>query len=82
MPLAQDPYIAAKSLNIFCEIPAHDYQHVNAGEIVDRILQSRARYEERQRVKGVKGFGEEATRRREILEQAAKTAQEQRKGLA
>jgi ethanolamine-phosphate cytidylyltransferase len=78
MPFAQDPYMAAKALNIFSEIPAHDYQHVNAGEIVDRILKSRARYEERQRVKGVKGLGEDATRRREVLEQEAKEAYNQR----
>ena len=82
MPLAHDPYIAAKSLNVFREVPAHDYQHVNAGEIVDRILKSRARYEERQRVKGVKGLGEEATKIREVLEQEAKDAQKQRRGPA
>jgi len=29
-------------------------------------------YEERQRVKGVKGLGEEAARRREIMEEEAK----------
>jgi ethanolamine-phosphate cytidylyltransferase len=82
MPLAQDPYIAAKSLKVFCEVPTHDYQHVNAGEIVDRILKSRARYEERQRVKGVKGLGEEASRRREVLEQEAKHTQAHRNGPA
>ncbi|KAF2665273.1 phosphoethanolamine [Microthyrium microscopicum] len=72
MPFIQDPYSAAKSLGIFIEVSTHDFSHVNAGEIVERILQSRALYEERQRVKGVKGLGEEATRTREILEEEAR----------
>jgi ethanolamine-phosphate cytidylyltransferase len=67
MPLNYDPYTYAKELGIFREVPAHDFQHVNAGEIVDRILKSRAMYEEMQRVKGVKGLGEEAEKKRQKL---------------
>ncbi|KAF1988080.1 hypothetical protein K402DRAFT_352897 [Aulographum hederae CBS 113979] len=71
MPLTHDPYKAAKELGIFQEVPAHAFQHVNAGEIVERILKSRAMYEERQRVKGVKNVGEEAVRKREDMEREA-----------
>jgi ethanolamine-phosphate cytidylyltransferase len=77
MPHAHDPYEAAKHLNIFTEVPSHEFDHVNAGEIVERILRSRARYEERQRNKGVKGLGEEAIKRREDLEAEAKKRQEE-----
>ena len=76
MPTIFDPYEEAKQLGIYKELPSHDYEHVNAGEIVDRILKGRAMYEERQRVKGVKGVGEEAVRRREDMER--KAAQEQK----
>lgn len=58
-------------MDIFKVIGTHDFQDINAGEIVDRIMRSRALYEERQRVKGVKGIGEEAQRRREVLEREA-----------
>lgn len=58
-------------MNIFKVIGTHDFQDINAGEIVDRIMRSRALYEERQRVKGVKGIGEEAQRRREVMEREA-----------
>jgi ethanolamine-phosphate cytidylyltransferase len=78
MPMTTDPYSPAKYLGIFQEIPSHDFDHVNAGEIVQRILGSKAMYEERQRVKGVKGLGEEAARRREVLEQEAKRRNEKR----
>lgn len=67
-PSGQDPYADAKELGLFREIKAHSYSHVNAAEIVGRILKSREQYEERQRVKGVKGIGEEAVRRREDME--------------
>ena len=72
MPGSHDPYTYAKDLKVFREVPAHDFQHVNAGEIVERILKSRAMYEERQRVKGVKGIGEDAVRKREKMEEEAK----------
>lgn len=65
-PLPYDPYADARRLGIFEEIPRHDFQEVNAGEIVERITRSRARFEERQRAKGVKSVGEEEVRRREM----------------
>lgn len=68
-----DPYAAAKKLDIYKEIPAHPYKEVNAETIVDRIMKSRAMYEERQRAKGVKGLGEEGIKRRETMEQEAKS---------
>jgi ethanolamine-phosphate cytidylyltransferase len=68
MPLTYDPYTAPKEMGIYREIGNHDFAGVNAGEIVQRILKSRDMYEERQRVKGVKGIGEEAQRRRERME--------------
>ena len=49
---------------------------VNAGQIVQRIMKSRDMYEERQRVKGVKGIGEEAQRTREKLEAEQKLKEE------
>ena len=55
-------------MGIYKEIGQHDFAGVNAGQIVQRIMKSRDMYEERQRVKGVKGIGEEAKRRRENLE--------------
>lgn len=64
----QDPYLDTKVLGIYKEISTHKYAHINAEEIVNRILKSREMYEERQRVKGVKGIGEEAVRRREQME--------------
>jgi ethanolamine-phosphate cytidylyltransferase len=69
MPLTYDPYKAAKDMNIYREIGTHDFASVNAGQIVQRILKSRAVYEERQRQKGVKAVGENAQRVREILEE-------------
>ncbi len=69
MPLTYDPYVAAKEMSIYREIEEHEFAHVNAGQIVERIMQSRVMYEERQRVKGVKGIGEEAQRIRERMEE-------------
>ncbi|KAL2833648.1 hypothetical protein BJY01DRAFT_90251 [Aspergillus pseudoustus] len=59
IPLAYDPYTAPKRMGIFRETTDHDFQHVNAGEIVDRILKSREAYEARQRAKLQKGATEE-----------------------
>lgn len=78
MPLTYDPYAAARELGIFGEIPTHDYAHVNAGEIVERILKSRTLYEARQKMKGVKSGVEEVTKRREELEAESKARQELR----
>jgi ethanolamine-phosphate cytidylyltransferase len=72
MPLTYDPYTAPKEMGIYREIGNHEFAGVNAGEIVQRILKSRDMYEERQRVKGVKGIGEEAQRRRERMEEEQK----------
>ena len=72
--------MAAKELGIFQEIGKHDFQDVNAGEIVQRILKSRMKYEERQRVKGEKAAGEDAVRRRETSEQEAEALKQERTG--
>ncbi|KAH8685976.1 phosphoethanolamine cytidylyltransferase-like protein [Tricladium varicosporioides] len=72
MPLTYDPYTAPKEMGIYREIGMHEYAGVNAGQIVQRIMKSRDMYEERQRVKGVKGIGEEAQRRREQMEEEQK----------
>ncbi len=69
MPLTYDPYAAARKMGIYKEIGSHEFSAVNAGQIVQRIMKSRDMYEERQRVKGVKGIGEEAQRRRERMEE-------------
>ncbi|PVH95523.1 hypothetical protein DM02DRAFT_617864 [Periconia macrospinosa] len=68
MPLTYDSYAIAKQLNLYREIDNHNFQNVNAGEIVSRIMKGRALYEERQRAKGEKGITEEAERRRQDLE--------------
>ena len=66
MPLTYDPYSAPRAMGIFRQVGSHDYQGVNAEEIVQRIMKSRAMYEERQRLKGVKAIGEEAKRNEEM----------------
>ena len=78
MPLTYDPYAHAKSLNIYREIANHDFQNVNAGEIVARIMKGRAMYEERQRMKGEKGVTEEAEKRRQELEREAERERRRR----
>lgn len=77
MPSTYDPYADAKAMGILREVEQHPYAHVNAGEIVMRIMKGRQAFEERQRRKGEKTVGEEAVRQREILEQeqAAKEAE-------
>lgn len=74
-----DAYADAKALNIFLETPPHSFQDVNAAHIVQRILDNKAQYEERQRKKGVKGVGEEATRRREQMQRDAEAVAKKRK---
>ncbi|KAL9030907.1 MAG: hypothetical protein Q9196_001015 [Gyalolechia fulgens] len=71
MPLTYDPYVGAKDLGIYRQIGGHDFQNVNAGEIVQRILRSRQMFEERQRRKGEKAAGEDVVRRRELMEEEA-----------
>ena len=68
IPLTYDPYTAPKEMGIFHQVGQHDFQNVDAGEIVMRIMRSRAAYEERQRMKGVKAEGEELVRQREEQE--------------
>ena len=77
IPLTQDPYVDAKALGIYQDIGSHDFQNVNAGEIVHRIMESRQLYEARQKAKGEKGVTEEAVLRREALDkEAAKIVRE------
>ncbi|CAN9301178.1 unnamed protein product [Alternaria alternata] len=68
MPLAFDPYAVAKTLGLYTEIANHEFQNVNAAEIVSRIMKGRALYEERQRKKGEKGMTEEVERVRQEME--------------
>lgn len=76
MPLTYDPYAAPKAMDIYREIGAHPFQGVNAGEIVQRIMASRDRYEARQRKKGVKADIEAAHKQREAMEAAQKLKEE------
>lgn len=78
MPLTYDPYAPAKAMGIYHEIANHEFQNVNAGHIVERIMKGRAMYEERQRLKGEKGVGEEAVRRREEMEREAEREKRRR----
>lgn len=67
IPLKHDPYVEPKELGIFREIGTHPFQHVNAAEIVQRILRSREAFEERQRAKMLKSVGEAEFKNREDL---------------
>lgn len=78
IPLSYDPYTAPKEMGIFRQISVHKFQNVNAGSIVQRILASRALYEERQRKKGVKAVNEASQREREILEEEQRVREEER----
>lgn len=79
MPLEFDPYADAKAMGIFKEIGDHTFSHVNAGEIVKRIMKGRQAFEERQKRKGQKAVGEEAAREREIMEAQMAEAEKDRK---
>ena len=72
MPLTFDPYVGAKEMGIFKEVGNHPFAHVNAGEIVMRIMRGRQAFEERQRIKGLKSIGEEAARQREEMDGEAR----------
>jgi len=72
MPLAYDPYAVPKALGIYREIANHEFQDVNAAEIVARIMKGRALYEERQRKKCEKGVTEEVEKLRQELEREQK----------
>ena len=52
-------------MGIFQEVDRHAFQHVNAGEIVGRILKSREAYEARQRAKLEKAVAEDLVKSRE-----------------
>ncbi len=67
MRTSHDPYADARALGIYREIGDHDFQHINAEEIVKRIMKSREMYEERQRKKGKKAALEELSKEREAL---------------
>lgn len=69
IPLTYDPYVAPKQMGIFQEVQDHPFQHVNAGEIVERILKSRNAYEARQRAKLQKAIVEKDTRDKELASQ-------------
>ena len=70
-----DLYADAKEMGIFHETPTHRFQDVNSAQIVQRILDNRQQYEERQRKKGEKGVGEAAARRQEMeAEERKRTA--------
>lgn len=79
--LNNDPYADAKALGIFREIAGHDFAHLNADEIVKRILKSKELYAARQKAKAAKGLGEEAVRRRE-LEEADMTERQRRRKMS
>ncbi|KAF2742506.1 hypothetical protein M011DRAFT_472219 [Sporormia fimetaria CBS 119925] len=78
MPLTYDTYHSAKKLGIYREVANHEFQSVNAGEIVQRIMAGRALYEERQRLKGEKGITEEAEKRRQEMERDAERERRRR----
>lgn len=65
IPLTYDPYSGPKKMGIFREVDRHAFQHVNAGEIVSRILKSREAYEARQRAKLEKGVAEDLVKSKE-----------------
>ncbi|KAI1941423.1 choline phosphate cytidylyltransferase [Ophidiomyces ophidiicola] len=65
IPLTYDPYVDPKRMGIFKEIGSHQFQHVNAGEIVQRILKSRESFEVRQKTKLLKSIGEETIKQKE-----------------
>ncbi|ETN36478.1 uncharacterized protein HMPREF1541_08756 [Cyphellophora europaea CBS 101466] len=67
MPLTYDPYSDAKALGLYREAENHDFAHVNAGEIVLRIMKGREAFEERQKRKGEKAVVEDAARKQELL---------------
>lgn len=65
-------------MGIFREIGNHEFEEVNAGTIVQRIMKSRDLYEARQKAKGMKAEIEAAQRRRELLEEEQRKVEEQR----
>ena len=78
MPLTYDPHAPSKALNLYREVDNHDFQNVNAGEIVERIMKGRVLYEARQKAKGEKGMTEEAEKNRQEMEKEAERQRRQR----
>ena len=54
VPGEGDPYAEAKKLGMLRTVEKHPWDDISAGKIVDRILNRRLEFEERQRKKGVK----------------------------
>ncbi|AEO63523.1 4facc748-7428-489d-a672-2786b7ad590b [Thermothielavioides terrestris] len=69
MPFTTDVYAEPKEMGIYREIGHHEFEDVNAGTIVQRIMKSRDLYEARQRAKGMKADIEAAHKQRELLEE-------------
>lgn len=69
--LTDDPYVDAKKMGVFRETGPHAFKHVNAGEVVQRILRSREAFAERQLRKEAKAIGEYEVWQRE--EEGAKS---------
>lgn len=63
-------------MGIFREIGNHEFEEVNAGTIVQRIMKSRDLYEARQKAKGMKAEIEAAQRRRELEEEQRKVEEQ------
>ncbi|RMZ80387.1 hypothetical protein DV738_g2816, partial [Chaetothyriales sp. CBS 135597] len=82
IPLTFDPYADAKAMGIFRQVGEHRYAHVNAGDIVMRIIRGRNAFEERQRRKGDKAVAEAAARQREILEEEQHAVDESKRNGA
>ncbi|EME44654.1 hypothetical protein DOTSEDRAFT_72194 [Dothistroma septosporum NZE10] len=78
MPTSLDPYADAKAMRIFKETSEHEFQNVNAAQIVQRIMDRREEYEARQKKKGQKAVGEEAHHKRELLEREAEKERQRR----
>ncbi|CCC12420.1 hypothetical protein SMACR_05597 [Sordaria macrospora] len=76
MPHTEDVYAVPKEMGIYKEIGPHDYEEVNAGTIVQRIMKSRDLYEARQKAKGMKADIEAAHRERELLEEQQRQKEE------
>ncbi|KAK3326405.1 hypothetical protein B0H66DRAFT_550873 [Apodospora peruviana] len=76
MPLTDEVYNAPKEMGIYREIGPHEFEDVNAGTIVDRIMKNRALYEARQKAKGMKADVEAAHKHREMLEEQQRKKEE------
>lgn len=78
MPFTNDVYTEPKAMGIYHEIGHHEFEEVNAGTIVQRIMKSRDLYEARQKAKGMKADLEAAHRQREIMEEEQRKKEAER----